>query len=323
MEAACDIFYSIYGDSDGRQPDIINNVLCQLDFHALSIALLATTASQNAWDYHRLVKEWETSRTQVLQTHFSGSLATTLELSLRSPMFRDLGPSARDLLGVIAFFPQGVDENNLDWLFPSISNGKDIFDKFCALSLTRRSNGFITMLAPIRDYLGPQDPESSSLLRATKDHYVSRLSVDLNPDEPGFEEARWIVSENVNVEHLLNTFTSTKNASGDIWDVCCHFMEHLYWYKPRQTVLKPKFEGLPDDHPSKLVCLLEVSKLFQGTGNHKERKQLLIYVVMLGRQRGDNIWVANALRHLSDVNWQLGLYEEGIQQAEQALEIFK
>jgi hypothetical protein len=166
MEAARKIFYGIYGDSG--QSSSINDLLRHLGFHALSITLLATATSHNAWDHGLLVKGWDVHRAQVLQTDYSESLAATIELSLSSPTFLSLGPNTRDLLGFVTFFPQGVNENNLDWLFPTISNGKNIFDKFCVLSLTYRSNGFITMLAPIREYLSPQDPRSSSLLCATK-----------------------------------------------------------------------------------------------------------------------------------------------------------
>ena len=319
MEAACDIFYGIYGDS--ARSGIIKDLLKQLDFHALSIKLLATTASHNGWNHDRLEKEWDTQRAQVLRTDYNESLATTIELSLTSPTFRNLGPDARDLLGVIAFFPRGVDEKNLGWLFPTIPDRKNIFDKFCVLSLTYRNNGFFTMLAPIRDYLRPQDPRSSPLLCTTRDHYFNRLSVDVGPGKPAFEKARWIVLEDVNVEHLLNVFTSIDHTRDDIWEACSHFMQHIYWYKPRQTILMQKIEALADVHRSKPQCLLRLSLLFQQTGNRAEQKRLLTLTLELERARGNDAQVAQTLRNLSGANQCLGLHKEGIRQAKEALEI--
>ena len=321
MKAACNIFYAIYGD--GGRSRIVNDLLRRLDFHALSITLLATAASHNAWDYNRLAKEWDTQRAQVLRTNHNKSLAATIELSLTSPTFRDLGPNARDLLRVISFFPQGIDEGNLDWLFPTIPNGKNMFDKFCVLSLTYRTNAFVTMLAPIRDYLGPQDPQSSPLLCATRDRYFRRLSVRVDPAIPGFGEARWIVLEDVNVERLLDVFTPINQNAGDAWAVCPRFMEHLYWYKPRQTMLNQKIEDLPDDHPYKPHCLHGLSRLFHRVGNHAERKRLLVLALELSKRRGDDYRAAQTLTLLSDVNRILGLHKEGIRQAREALEIYE
>jgi tetratricopeptide (TPR) repeat protein len=321
MEAACDIFYDIYDNSE--RSNMISDLLQRLDFHALSITLLATTASHNAWGYDRLTEEWDSKQSQVLQTHHNKGLAATIELSLASPTFHSLGPDARDLLGVVAFFPQGINEKNLDWLFPTTSNRKKIFDEFCVLSLTYRSNGFVTLLAPIRDHLSPQDPRSSPLLCATRDRYFTRLSVDLTPGLPGFEEARWITLEDVNVEHLLDVFVSVDQNTDGIWKACCHFLRHLYWHKPRQTVLRSRIEGLPDNHRYKPECLLHLSQLFEQAGNQGERKQLLIHALELERQRGDDNRVVQALFWLADANRLLGLYEEGIQQAREALEIYE
>ena len=316
-EAACDAFYRIY--IHGERSELVNNILEQLDFHPLSITLLATVAHHNKWDTNRLVGEWSERRTDVLQTEYNKSLAAAIELSLSSPMFKRLGPDARGLLEVIAFFPQGVDEKNLDWLFPTITDRKKTFDKFCALSLTYRSDGFVTMLAPLRHYLYPKDFLSASLLFSTKERYLSRLSVSIT--SASLEEARWIVSEDVNVEHLLSVFIEIDAASGSVWTACAGFMDHLCWHKPRLIILGSKVEALSDDHPSKLECLFQLSRLFRQVGNHAGRTRLLAHALKLSRERGDDRQVVRVLRQLSDANLSMGLREEGMQQAKEALGI--
>ena len=321
MEAGCDTFYRIY--KHGERSDPIDGILKQLDFHPLSITLLATVSQYNRWDASRLSREWERQRTRVLRAQHSGSLAATIELSLASPMFRELGPDARGLLGVVAFLPQGVNEENMDWLFPTISNGSSMFDAFCILSLTYRSNGFITMLAPLRDHLRPKDPTSSPLFNTTKECYFSRMSIYTQPGEPGFKESRWITSEDVNVEHLLDVLTSINTSSEVVWDACSIFMNYLYWYKPRLIVLGPKIEALPDDHPTKPQCLYDLSKLFYKAGNYAEQKRLLTHTLKLSRVQRDDFLVAMRLGDLSNANREMRLYEEGIQQGKEALEIFE
>jgi len=321
MEAACDTFHRIY--KHGGRSELIDNILKQLDFHPLSITLLATVAHHNKWDTDRLAREWDERRTDVLQTDHNKSLAAAIELSLSSLMFQQLGPEARDLLRVVAFFPQGVDEKNIDWLFPTIGGRKKIFDKFCVLSLTYRSDGFVTMLAPLRDHLSPKDPTSAPLLCSTKDHYFGRLSVDVFPGKSGFEEARWITSEDVNVEHLLDIFTTTDATSGGAWDACGDFMKHLVWHKPRLVTLGRKVEALLDDHPSKLECLIGLSQLFHRVANHTESTRLLTRVSKLSRERGDDRQLARALKYLSLVHLFTDPHKEGIREAEEASVIFE
>ena len=322
MDAAHSTFYRIYDNNE--RSGAIDEILQQLDFHPLSITLLSTVARQNQWGNDRLVEEWNRHQTGMLHTEHKKSLAVTIELSLDSPMFRQLGPDARELLGVVAFFPQGINENNLEWLFPAISNIKTIFDKFCVLSLTYRSKDFITMLAPLRDYLHPKNPNASPLLSATKDLYVNRLSVVIHPGGPEFAAARWITSEDVNVEHLIDTFVSTDINSKDIWHGCGNFLRHLYWHKPRQTVLGPRIENLPDDHAWKPRNLYELSLLCGSVGNRGEEKRLLTHALKLWRERRDSDdWVATTLQRLAEANRLLGHREEGIRQAKEASGLFE
>ena len=67
-------------------------------------------------------------------------------------MLKQLGSDALGLLEVIAFYPQGVDGDNLGL---SVSDASHTSDKFCVLYLTYRTSGFIAMLAPLSYHLHP------------------------------------------------------------------------------------------------------------------------------------------------------------------------
>ena len=320
IDAARDAFQGIY--TYGGRSSSIDKVLEQLEFHPLSITLLATVAQQNTWDTDRLIGEWARRRTAILAPNLSRSLAETIELSLTSPKFRKLDAGAREFLEVVAFFPQGVNEKNVQLQYPTISNARQILDEFCVLSLTYRRDGFVTMLAPLRDYLRLKDPASSPLLNKAKEFYFSRLSF-IHPGKPGFEEARWITSEDVNVEHLLDVFTTIDQNSEIVWNACDGFMAQMYWHKPRLVTLGPKIEALPDDHPSKAQCLLDLALLFQSVRNLVESKRLLNHALELGKKRGDDYYVAHTLYTLSNINQQMRFREEGIQQAKEASGLFE
>ena len=322
VEAARETFHSIY--RRGEQSDTVDNILKQLDFHPLSTTLLATAAKHNKWGIGQLEKEWEEQRTRVLRTRYHGSLAAMIEFSLHSPVFQDLGPQARDLLGVVAFFPQGVNENNLDWLFPSVTDRKKIFGGFCVLSLTRRDKGFITMLAPLRDHLCPKDPMLAPPLRSVKEHYFSQLSFSIGTLTLNNNQTTWIASEDVNVEHLLDIFTSIDANSESVWDACRHFMTHLFLDKARLPVFGPKIEALPDGYPSKPQCLSELASLYSIVGDSAGARRLLSHTLKLQRERGDDFGIASTLMHLvSTVNHSPDLCEEGIQQAREAMTIYQ
>ena len=319
-EAGQDAFYRISGYDE--RSSSINDILEQLDNHPLSITLLATVAQHNQWDANRLVSEWGKQRTEVLHVQHSPSLATAIGLSLASPMFQQLGPDAHLLLDVVAFLPQGVNENHISWLFPTISNVQKILDRLCILSLAYRNNGFITMLAPLRDHLRPKNPASSQLLVTAKECYFARLSGDISPGKPGFEEAQWIKTEDVNIEHLLDVFAAIDENSEGTWDACAKFLAQLYWHKSRLVTLGPKIEALPDNHPSKPQCLMTLSWLFFSVGNYVESKRLLSHSLKLWREWGNDFQVARTLNDLSDANRKLDLEREGIWQAREASEIF-
>ena len=120
---------------------------------------------------------WNTTKTSLLLSNFR----------LPPPFPKNLAPKHERFSELLFSFRRVLMGTALTDCFPTISNRSNVFDKFCVLSLAYRSDGFFH---PLQDYVCPRDPESSSLLFATKVHYIGRISVNPNPNELGFAKTR-------------------------------------------------------------------------------------------------------------------------------------
>jgi len=142
-------FYSHCGL--GRSP-AVDDLIARLDFHPLSIDLLARSVRENGWDATMLLQGWEDDQKSALRMNHRRWLKDSLELSLRSPTIQNLGTQAQGVLNGIAASPPGVEEGKLASIFPRITEVEVVVDILCRFSLIYRQDGFIKMLSPFRSY---------------------------------------------------------------------------------------------------------------------------------------------------------------------------
>ena len=93
---------------------------------------------------------------------------------------------------------------------------KDLRQVLRPFSDASERGGFVTMLAPLRDCLSPKDQKLSLLLCTIGERYFTRMSGDVHPSNPNFGETPWTTSENANVEHLLDIFTTVDSSSDSV-----------------------------------------------------------------------------------------------------------
>ncbi|KAH7917420.1 hypothetical protein BV22DRAFT_1135419 [Leucogyrophana mollusca] len=259
VSAARQAFMEIYLLNDSR--DTVDKLLSTLDFHALSINLLANVARENQWTLEELMKSWGEQQTHLLHVGEGKpqSLSATIEMSLTSSSITKLGNNARRVMEVAAFLPQGINETALRDLFPDIPNIRSVVDVLCRLSLMYRKSGAYTMLSPIRmDILGThQGSDIPSVdLTHVRRYYYTKLADLIDRDDGGV----WIGTEDANLERLIayDLSRTTRKDIAVVCRACCHFIEQLRLHKPRPIALRSAILGLPDsNHSTKMSSVLE------------------------------------------------------------------
>ncbi|KAH7922641.1 hypothetical protein BV22DRAFT_642183 [Leucogyrophana mollusca] len=241
LGAARETFTQIYGTRGS--PASIDKVLKDLDFHALSINLLAHVATENQWTLDQLTSAWEKQQTDLLELGGGKlqSLSVTIELSLVSSSIKQLGNNARHVMQVAAFLPQGINEKNLEDLFPTIPNIRSTIDALCRLSLMYRKAKAYAMLSPIRIHISNTHQARDTLpldLTHVKDYYYAQLVHD----------GAWIATEDANVERLIahDLYRATAQDMDIVYWACAQFLCLLVRHKPRPTSLRTGILGKPE-----------------------------------------------------------------------------
>jgi hypothetical protein len=148
-DAARDAFYGL---SHLDRSPVVDDLLVKLDFHPLSIDLLATSVRENGWDESALLKAVDDGQEGVLKTQYYQHLKDAVERSFHSPTIRSLGHAARNALVAIAAFPRGVEETQLESVAPGMTGAGEAVDVLCKFSLVYRQDGSVKMLSPFRFY---------------------------------------------------------------------------------------------------------------------------------------------------------------------------
>ena len=130
----------------------IDKLLAELDFHPLSIDLLASAVGENDWDEPTLLEEWDGGKTSILKASGRQSLEDSIEAMFLTPTIQKLGATAREALEAIALYSGGVEENRLESRFPGIAGVGEAANVLCKFSLMYRQGGFVNMLSPFRFY---------------------------------------------------------------------------------------------------------------------------------------------------------------------------
>ena len=107
---ARDAFYSL---CNVEKSPAVDDLISRLDFHPLSIDLLASSVRENDWDESTLLKSWDDDQTSPLKIEYHQRLKDAVEPLLRSPTVQDLGNVAVDILGAVAAFPRGIEVRRL------------------------------------------------------------------------------------------------------------------------------------------------------------------------------------------------------------------
>ncbi|KAG2030685.1 hypothetical protein BDR03DRAFT_1095915 [Suillus americanus] len=267
LSSAQAAFFRIYGHvSRSEAEENIKDLLKELDFHPLSINILANAAQQNGWSPAMLLKRWKDRHSKVLDGGNGNlqSLLDTMQLSLSSLSVQNLGEDGLRALAIIAFLPQGLNEDLASDLLPSLPQVDTICNVLCMQSLAYRQDKFIKVLAPVRHYLRDslQAPGSACLQEICAFYYRALDSCWGERDQ----YADIIISDHLNIEHIVAAnLAHVQDGTSNTYDVCSKFLWHLQRRLPRPTTLTHAISNIVENSSTRMLkahCLSNLAQLY-------------------------------------------------------------
>ena len=320
--SACKAFTDIYQQEVPRSQGVLENILSGVGYHPLTITLLAHVAKVNKWSIEELHEHWKVRRIRLLSAGRGKdeNLSESIELSLSSVRVHAYGDDVRRVLGLIAFFPQGLPRGKLENVSPSIEQVHAIVDVLKRQSLLLSNNGgFVTMLVPIRLYCTDSLPApDTALLEAARNHYYN--GVKSSPAEA------LLMAEDVNIESLVAyDLRSLSDVQGLVraLEACASFLDHLRHCKPRPTCLGPMIlavNGSSSDrvHVAKMRAFHQLAHLAYRQSNYLEALESYRTTFDLAQAAGRKYDGLYAILRLAEAQRMLGQFSAAKQVLEWA-----
>ncbi|KAG0694300.1 hypothetical protein DFH29DRAFT_1083876 [Suillus ampliporus] len=296
-------FFRIYrpASRSNAEEEEITNLLKELEFHPLSINLLAMLRSKTA-----------------------GKAAKSIRHNATIPEFPDgskLGEDVRRILAVIAFLPQGLNGKLASGLLPSLLQVGAICNVLCMQSLVYRQDNFIKMLSPIRHFVRDSlpKPDSTSLREIRAFYYRTvRWSAARN------SHADIIISDHLNIEHVIAYYLAhiSDGAAEETYRACSQFLDRLELHLPRPTTLAPAIFNIAENSSTcmpKADCLWQLSWLYFTLYQYAEGMKPLRAAEALYLTVGKHDNVAQCVTACSDIYRAQGCFL----QSQQVLEAFQ
>ena len=249
VDAAHAAFSFVYPTE--RANEIISTILFQLEYHPLSINILANVAVMNEWTPQELLRAWEDRRSRVLEivNDKNRSLRVSIELSIVS--FKDNQSVALKVLRAIAYLPQGIRQDDLPRMFPSVTSLMSVMASIRRSSLVYRLGDRLTMLAPIRLYMTDEYNSNLTfddrLVRAIRRLYYGQL--DRTPQT-------CVQQEHANLDRLLFLDIQSSHlgphidARAQLLQTAKRFLHSLCRYNPQPTSLGQLIATVVLNNPS-------------------------------------------------------------------------
>lgn len=306
LSSAQALFFQIYQHtSRSEAKEDINGLLKELDFHPLSINILANAAQQNHWSPATLLKRWNDQHSKVLDSGKGKlqSLSDTMQLSLSSPSVQNLGKDGLRVLAIIAFLPQGLNEDLASNLLPSLPEVDTICDVLCMQSLVYRQDKFLKMLAPIRHYVqdSRQAPDFRCLqdIRAFYYHTVTSCLTEHN------HHADIIISDHLNIENVVAVnLTNIPHHAEETYVACRQFLQCLRLHLPRPTTLAILISNIAENSSTwtlKAECLSNLAWLYNTTSQVAKASQAFQDAKALYLTAGNHEMTGNCLINRADL----------------------
>jgi len=183
MEAAVETFKSVY-----RREDIdiaVKDILHELDYHPLSINILASAAVSNKWTLAQLEMKWKTQRkSSILEIRKDRyhSVGFAIDLSISCSDFDETRDQVMKLLRAVAFLPQGIHRRDLEGILED-NAAISIAESLCRCSLAYWRDERLVVLSPIRMHITEKYNAklmyNDELTTSICHYYYSRIDIDI------------------------------------------------------------------------------------------------------------------------------------------------